>query len=98
MSGSVAYFPVRVFEQSYSLDLHSLENMYINRYARLWTLSMCCVRDVQTILRHGRRTILDTLLRIRRIFKSDDQRYLMNRMFLDDYVVWIQYVALLIHS
>ena len=85
-----------VFERSYSLALTRIS--IINRYARLWKLSVCCVRDVQTILRHGRRTILDTLLRIRRIFKSDYQRYLMNRMFLDDYVVWIQYVALLTYS
>jgi protein SHQ1 len=61
-------------------------------YARLWKLSMCCIQDVQNLVSHGRRTILNILLRVRNIFKLDEQRYLLNRMFLDDYVVWIQYV------
>ena len=33
-----------------------LDRSLIFPYARLWTLSMRCVVDVQTILRHGRRT------------------------------------------
>jgi len=62
-------------------------------YLRSWTLSTLALRDTSAVLKLGRRAVLKWLLRIRGIFKRDEQRYLLNRLYLDDYCVWIQKIS-----
>jgi protein SHQ1 len=51
---------------------------------------MLALSDCVMILLKGRRAVLRALLAIRRIFKKEDARYLLNKLFLDDLCVWAQ--------
>jgi protein SHQ1 len=59
-------------------------------YIRRWDLAMLALSDCVMILLKGRRAVLRALLAIRRIFKKEDARYLLNKLFLDDLCVWAQ--------
>ena len=61
-------------------------------YIRRWDLAMLALSDCVMILLNGRRTVLKALLAIRRIFKTEDARYLLNKLFLDDFCVWVQVI------
>ncbi|QSL66468.1 hypothetical protein MERGE_000848 [Pneumocystis wakefieldiae] len=57
---------------------------------RHWGLVQKCWEDVYCSLRLGKRWILKIFLQIRKIFEWSDTYYLYNKLFLDDYSVWIQ--------
>ncbi|KTW26367.1 hypothetical protein T552_02849 [Pneumocystis carinii B80] len=57
---------------------------------RHWGLVQKCWEDVYCSLKLGKRWILKIFLQIRRIFERSDTYYLYNKLFLDDYSVWIQ--------
>ncbi|CCJ30868.1 unnamed protein product [Pneumocystis jirovecii] len=57
---------------------------------RHWKLIQKCWEDVYCSLRLGKRWILKKFLEIRKLFEQGDTYYLYNKLFLDDYSVWIQ--------
>ena len=67
-------------------------------YLRRWDVSLLCAGDAATILLGGRRAVLRALLGVRRVFASVDSEavahfYLLNSLFIDEYIVWVQGVA-----
>jgi hypothetical protein len=64
-------------------------------YMRRWDLAVLCVGDVASILLAGRRAVIRALLDMRRTFSrshvdSMGHYYLMNTLFINDYLVWAQ--------
>jgi protein SHQ1 len=45
---------------------------------------------LKTKLFSGKRQLLKCLLDIHRLFSQSNPRYLLNRLFIEDYCVWIQ--------
>ncbi|KAJ3192506.1 hypothetical protein HDU67_005438, partial [Dinochytrium kinnereticum] len=54
------------------------------------TLSTLIQKDVTILLRLGRRAILKTLLAIRGILRRHETAYVYDRLFLEDYCLWVQ--------
>ena len=48
------------------------------------------LEDVERILRLGQRCVLRALLATREIFAKSESKYLLNRLWIDDYCVWLQ--------
>ena len=46
--------------------------------------------DVTKILLLGQRAVLRCLLQTKKIFEATDTHYLLNKLYLDDYCVWLQ--------
>ena len=46
--------------------------------------------DVERMLRLGQRCVLRALLATRKIFAKSESKYLLNRLWIDDYCVWLQ--------
>lgn len=61
-------------------------------YIRRWDLTVRVLQDVYRILAQGKRFILKCLLRIRDIFEHTETHYLLNKIFISDYCIWIQSV------
>jgi protein SHQ1 len=57
---------------------------------RHWALALAVLRDVAALLRRGRGAVLLALLRCRQLLQRSDDGYLLNRVWLDDYCVWLQ--------
>jgi protein SHQ1 len=68
--------------------------MYMRRvltypYLRRWDVGALCLQDVVTIALCGKRHVLRALLAVRRYFAHDEQRYLLNSLYVDDYCAWV---------
>jgi protein SHQ1 len=59
-------------------------------YLRTWKLVKKIFIDVTKILFLGQRCVLKCLLEVHRIFEKTDNYYLLNKLYLEDYCVWIQ--------
>jgi len=59
---------------------------------RHWSLVEKIVEDVRRIFLLGRRWILRCLLNIKSILQSDENKYILNELYITDYCVWIQKV------
>lgn len=60
---------------------------------RHFELSVQCLKDVEDILRLGRKLVVKCLLIIRRIFvKNLESKYILNDLYINDFCVWIQRV------
>jgi protein SHQ1 len=57
---------------------------------RNFELAQKCVRDVVILLKLGKKACLRALLKIREILQRDEILYILTRLYLDDYCVWIQ--------
>lgn len=57
---------------------------------RNYDLSVKILRDVQILLLLGKRQLLKCLLDIHQLFSQSSPRYLLNRVYIEDYCVWIQ--------
>jgi protein SHQ1 len=62
-------------------------------YIRNWEFGMKVLEDVAQVFKHGKRCILKCLLKSRSLFEHGDSHYLLNKLYLNDYCVWIQTVA-----
>ena len=67
-----------------------LRRSLIYPYLRSWKLSSLVLTDVLQIFSNGKHGILRALLRVKKIFETCETRYLLNKLFIDDYCVWIQ--------
>ena len=61
-------------------------------YLRHWGLARKVLADVAKVLYLGKRCILKVLLSARGIMEHTDTHYMLNKVFLDDYCVWLQSV------
>ena len=60
---------------------------------RNWKLTNMVFKDLVDLLKKGTKQILKALLDIRKSFlDSCDNRYILNDLYINDYLVWIQYV------
>jgi protein SHQ1 len=59
-------------------------------YIRHWKLASKVLGDVAKIMLLGKRCILRALLQIRTIFEVSETHYILNKLFIDDYCVWLQ--------
>ncbi|KAJ3105471.1 Hsp90 cochaperone shq1 [Phlyctochytrium planicorne] len=57
---------------------------------RNWGLAKRVLEDTAIIFKLGRRAILKCLLAMRSIFRKDDDCYIFDRLFLEDYCIWCQ--------
>ena len=48
------------------------------------------LQDIICLLKSGKRPILSIFLKLHDLFERDDLRYLVNKLYLVDYIVWIQ--------
>ena len=61
-------------------------------YLRSYKLSKLIVDDVGSILQSGKHVVLQTLLKVYKIFEKSETKYMINKLFIEDYCVWIQTV------
>jgi len=59
-------------------------------YLRSWELGLKALEDTRTILKLGKRCILRCLLQVYKIMGKSEVHYLLNRLYMTDYCVWIQ--------
>ena len=70
-----------------------LRRSQIYPLVRHYDLSVQCLKDVEDILRLGRKLVVKSLLIIRRIFiKNLESKYILNDLYINDFCVWIQRV------
>lgn len=68
----------------------SVRRSLIYPYCRNWKLSKRVLADVAKILLCGRRTVLQCLLRLHRIFRRTSTHYLINKLYILDFCLWAQ--------
>ena len=59
-------------------------------YLRSYNLGVMIANDAISILRGGRRVVLRCLLQLRKIFENSTGHYLLNKLYIDPYIFWIQ--------
>jgi protein SHQ1 len=57
---------------------------------RNYDLALKCLKDVVVILKLGKRACLKALLEIKFLLDRHEAAYVLSRLWLDDYCVWIQ--------
>eukprot|EP01038_Epipyxis_sp_PR26KG_P014964 gene14964-20131_t len=62
-------------------------------YLRMWKMTVKVLSDVAKILTLGKRCILKALLQLKILFDHSDSHYLLNKVFIDDFCVWIQSIS-----
>lgn len=70
----------------------SCKRSVIYPYLRHWIFTRKILADVAKVLFLGRRCILKCFLHLHRIFEHSDQHYILNKLFITDYCVWLQSV------
>ena len=77
-----------------SVILSCMRRSIIYPYLRLWEYGMKVLGDTSNVFRNGKRCILKCLLKTRHLFEhKGDSHYLLNKLYINDYCVWIQTVA-----
>lgn len=59
---------------------------------RNWKLSQKCFQDLIDLMKLNSKAIIKVLIEIRKIFIDTDCRYILNDLYINDYIVWLQYV------
>ena len=49
-----------------------------------------CLEDTKRIFAQGKQAVLRVLLSIKTLFDRSEPRYLLNRLFMDDMIIWLQ--------
>ncbi|CAH1264902.1 SHQ1 [Branchiostoma lanceolatum] len=57
---------------------------------RSWDLTMAVLQDTRDIITAGRRHVLRCLLQIHRLLSADENKYILNDLYITDYCVWVQ--------
>jgi protein SHQ1 len=61
-------------------------------YLRVWKISRRVLADVAKILFLGKRCLLKCFLRLYHLFEHTEQYYILNKLYISDYCVWLQRV------
>lgn len=59
-------------------------------YCRFLGLATMLLKDILRIMGRGRRAVLKALLASRAVMEKSDTHYMLNKFYLDDYVLWVQ--------
>jgi len=60
-------------------------------YLRLFKFATdTVVGDVIQVLKQGRRAVIRALLKVKGVFDKSETHYLINKFYIDDYIVWLQ--------
>jgi hypothetical protein len=70
--------------------INSARRSLIYPYMRHWKLVRKVLADVAKVLYLGKRCVLRCLLQCRSLMEHTDSHYMLNKIFLDDYCVWLQ--------
>jgi protein SHQ1 len=70
--------------------IHSARRCLTFPYLRTWKLVKKIFIDITKILFLGQRCVLKCLLQVHRIFEKTDNYYLLNKLYLEDYCLWVQ--------
>lgn len=57
---------------------------------RHWSLVLKIIEDIKIIFSLGKRWILRCLIECRALLQSDENKYILNELYLNDYCLWIQ--------
>ncbi|KAL1117084.1 hypothetical protein AAG570_004412 [Ranatra chinensis] len=57
---------------------------------RHWELTQTVFKDTHTLLSLGRRQLIKCLLEIHSLFNASHPRYMLNRLYITDYCIWLQ--------
>lgn len=68
----------------------NLRRCMIFPYLRVWKLARKVLADVAKILFLGKRAVLKCLLQLHSTFEHTDTHYLLNKVYIGDYCVWVQ--------
>ncbi|KAM9987130.1 hypothetical protein ACTFIY_011532 [Dictyostelium cf. discoideum] len=60
---------------------------------RSWLLSERVLRDTKQIFQLGKRSLLKCLLDIKKKLESSEFKYYLNRLYIDDYCIWLQHAS-----
>ncbi|KAN0043417.1 hypothetical protein ACTA71_011073 [Dictyostelium dimigraforme] len=60
---------------------------------RSWSLSERVLRDTKQIFQLGKRCLLKCLLDIKKKLESSEFKYYLNRLYIDDYCIWLQHAS-----
>ncbi|KAF2071149.1 hypothetical protein CYY_007524 [Polysphondylium violaceum] len=60
---------------------------------RSWSLCEKVLEDTKTIFQLGKRCLLKCLLDIKKILEGHDFKHYLNRLYIDDYCVWLQHAS-----
>ena len=80
------------------LEFASIEEMLAGCYRRTLiyglyrniNIAQTAWTDTINLFQEGKAAILRVLAKIRLIFNQSEPRYLLNRLFIDDFIIWIQ--------
>lgn len=61
-------------------------------YLRSYNLGVVVACDAISILQAGRRVVLRCLLQLRKIFQSSTGHYLLNKLYIDPIIFWVQWL------
>jgi hypothetical protein len=70
----------------------SMRRACIYPYMRSWKLARKVLADVARVLFLGKHCILKCLLGLRSVIEHTDTHYMLNKVIIDDYCVWLQIV------
>ena len=92
LSPTLSWFEVYDAQNDNPADAlcYAMRRTLIYPYLRFWPLACMVADDVVDIFNGGKRVILRALLQIYRIFENTDTHYILNKIFICDYCVWIQ--------
>ena len=68
----------------------AMRRMLVFPYMRRWDIATRAIEDACAILAGGRRPALRALLQVRSYLETSDERYLLNKLLVDDLCLWLQ--------
>ena len=78
------------FEQIQDVIRSEYRRILIYPIYRNYDLALACLSDTKGIFKQGKQAVLRVLLSIKTLFEHSEPRYLINRLFLDDMIIWLQ--------
>ncbi|KAK8823407.1 hypothetical protein WA577_002328 [Blastocystis sp. JDR] len=70
--------------------VHFARRVLIYPYLRRYDLARLCIKDCAVILKLGKRRVLKCLLEIKKIFKYAERKYILNTLYIDKFILWVQ--------
>lgn len=80
--------------------VHFTRRVLIYPYLRRYDLARLCIKDCAVILKLGKRRVLKCLLeveaerrgewQIKKIFKYAERKYILNTLYIDKFILWVQ--------
>ena len=72
------------------LECYKSSIQYYHRCLRSYNLAKLVAQDVCRIMKRGRRTVIRCLLQLHKIMEQSESHYLLNKLYIDPMIGWIQ--------